>query len=261
MNKIKNNRVIYDNDYYILQAIILSEKYSLFINDIKRKLENVGFPIPDGGFKNTKEFLKWQDEIIKTPYHHYVGFFDELLENFNITQQSLNLNYDKLFQGLKFNFFYGKKEFLPKPTIGGPRFNLDDNNKPISIRLSVFANATKEDYINAWEHISMLQRDLKDYKKDQGKKERNTKKRDPKHDIQIYLLYKKVKQNIKNGIINPNIKTNTRNIISKNVIDQMRGYDEFKKILKESKTIVFIDDQIKEIWKVYNKYLKNINFL
>ncbi len=223
--KLAGNRKIYDINYYRAQAIL---KDSWFVDKIiwlRRRFAEVGCSVPPYGFKKYSDYEKWNnkfwdiyikmsqsDEFLskekeitggKEKYSSkeyfeleafkekflppiYGEIFREILEHFDIEPD------DKGFRDfLEQYVFFGNNEY-PNTRINTVFIRSEKTNK-MELFVRIFGYTKKEDIIKNWHFIAHDQKSLPDYIGKSKKWESFDR------DIEIYNLYKKLKNKKSNG--------------------------------------------------------------
>ena len=188
---MKSTRIIFDNYHYILRAISLSKKYGSEIAKVICDTKSVGCPIPEGGFKNTSEYISWQIEIEKHDRTSH-GYAMDILEAFKLDTKD-----DLLISRLCMMMFLGNKEPFTKGTIGYSA-NINEEKSEIHIGLTIYPWTTQSDLegMELWKDIEILRKMLPSFNITKNK-EWVTFERD----LAVYEIYQKIQ------IENPNKKS------------------------------------------------------
>jgi hypothetical protein len=230
----KDTRIIFDKNFYTLQAILNSKKFKGLSDKFYFKLEKAGVPIPMEGFKTVKELDAW-DEIARKKNIYYPGMIDDILDEFNVVQSK-----DKIRLGLSWYFYHGKKK-APIQFTYSQLFEIADDKKSLNVSLTIFPWTTKQDVMgDLWERIEMSQKELVDYRGNSRNREWITFERD----LKIYELYLNLKKK----------KTKT-------IYLELAVHPKFKKIAKEFKAGESIEESVSPIVSKCRRYLSGINLI
>ncbi len=217
MAKRRLTRIIYDEEFYIFQAFLLSKKFRKIEEQIRQELKENGTPLPEKGFQSVKEYHNFIEKLhVNEKVLELQEKIENVLEEFGLNRK------DELYElGLRWYFLFGFKKPPLRPPYGWS-FDLPEDKRSAKITLTIFPWTTKDDVVDdVWSHIKRVQKDLIGYKP------RNREWKTFERDFKIYQLFLKVKSNVKRGIkIDP-----TQD--SKSPYSHIFDHPEFKKIKRE----------------------------
>lgn len=230
----KDTRVLFDKDYYSLQAVINSKKFEGMFAEFKKEMKAKGFPLPEKGFETAKEYHEWSNKAHSKDIY-YEGFIEKVIREFKLEK-----NKSKLQLGLQWYVYFGKKKAPIKPT-HAKLITLDDDKQSISVHITVYPWTRKVDLIDdLWERIEIEQQNLVEYKNSKRNREWDTFERD----LRIYELF-----------------LNTKKVNSKSVYKRLVEDPEFKKIAEEYDAGVSIEESVGTIITRCKRNLGDINLI
>lgn len=242
---MRNIRAVFDDDFYRLGAVILSDKFAALENALLKRFEDIGCPIPPERFPDNKEYTKWLRKVTNNRKGNLPrAELEKIIKAFNL--DSANKHY---YVGLFWKVYYGKP------------FNEDfaGIKAPISIRwggtansneaiITIFPWTKKEDFAALWPH---LRREITKNGNHIGKEKFRT---SFERDFKLYVLYKKRKNERKNGIKTPN----SDGLFSKSLMIDIFDDPEAKVIFRRFGSISAISE-MKKIVNYFNKLLAGIS--
>lgn len=235
MNKMTNTRIIFDKDFYILQAVLNSNKFGRLFTKFRQEMELKGLPFPQRGFKTVKEYHEWSIKAhVKDIY--YEGFIENAIKEFNVKEE----HREKFQLGLQWYVYFGRKE-APIQFTHGKLINISNDNQSVKVELSVYPWTVKKDIIDGlWKEIEAEQQNLVEYKSGKRNREWETFERN----FKIYEIY----LNLKKQKIRP-------------IIDNLIESPKFKKLKSEYKIPKTLDERLGSVISRCKKALGNLNLL
>lgn len=220
----KNTRIIYDDDFYRLGVILLSEKYKVFEGEFRNLYQGKGLPIPQEGFRDDSEYREWLKKAMKLKNKNDLPGI--VIQNL-LNQLKLDPKNERYREGIASKIFFNR-QYKQQPHYAQRPINLVWKNKDDPNRISVYLYpwTKRTDYIELWKTIKKIQKLYPGYR---GKEKFQT---TFERDLDVYKLYLKVKNDI---------KTKNEKIKYKSIIDNMPFYDEYKPLVKR-----FKDDDLAE---------------
>jgi hypothetical protein len=233
MNKV---RLIFDDDFYRLGAVLLSEKYQGLEREFRNKYKELGLSIPSGGFDKQEDYRGWLKKAMRLKNTNDLPgkMIEDILTQFNLDPKN-----EKYRMGLVWRIFF-KKEFDEKFYYLQHPINLilRKHRGSKELWVKVYPWTKKEDYIDLWKEIKSIQPQLKGYR---GKEKFQI---TFKRDFAVYQLYLKTKK------LKP----------KKSIMEDMSAFPEYEPISKLFKDEYF-DDYIRSITSRFNKLLAGVNIL
>lgn len=234
---MKDSRIIFDENYYRLLAIFCSEKYSMLVKNINKRLSRYGLSLPVEGFKTVKDYHEWGDKLKENNFYPE-QFVHEILEEFGIKPHD-NLNTP----GFIFKFYFHQKLISRPPIDANLIFSEDDSSFKVE---AVIDKYTRDyDWIELWErikiHKSRLRLTTKNKIRDSFEKY-----------FHLYELFLWVEKNI------DDLVKNNQEDQSRSAYDQITYLSEYEKLKNDLK---FNDDSLRRIIPRYKKQLKGMNIL
>jgi len=235
---MKGTRIIYDKDFYTIQAIMLSKKFVRLEKQFHNSLKAEGISFPKNGFKTVNEYHAWQDKYADKLPDSYYGFMENILEEFGIKAE------DKFRQGLSWYFLFGHKK---APIKGSYKIGseISDDKQTVEVSLTIFPWTKKEDLENIWMHIEPLQVLLPGYVK------RNREWITFERDFKVYELFIKVVRDLEKG------KKPDAREKSVSAYVNIQYYPEFETIKKKYKSVNLEDSII----SIVSRCRKEFGFL
>lgn len=231
----KDTRILFDSDFYTLQAVLNSKKFNLMIDEFGQEMKSKGIPFPSNGFKTVKEYHEWSAKAHAKDIY-YEGFIDNVIKEFSLEKE----NEDKFQLGLQWYVYFGKKK-APIKFTHGKQIGILNDEQSVKVSLTIYPWTVKEDVFDGlWEKIETEQHKLVEYK--DGK--RNREWENFERDFKIYELFLSIK------------KEN-----SKSVYRRLVEHAEFKKIVKELNEGKNIDDSVGTIITRCKRHLKDIDLI
>jgi hypothetical protein len=212
-------RVVHNQRHYKVGAMLRDPWFIQRADWLRQRLKDTGCPIPPKPLKTYKQYLAWNDrfwdrytamknsavfleeknriagskrKISTTEYDALEKYKDAFLppvygEVFREILQHFHFNPDdtELRDFLIFYFFFGATEYHTEPL--KIALTRNERTREIELHLRIYGHTKKEDIMRHWKSISDEQRHLKDFI---GK---NKAWVTFNRDIEIYLLYKKMK--------------------------------------------------------------------
>lgn len=237
---MNNTRIIFDDDFYRLGAILLSDKYATLEKEVLNRFKEIGYPLPPNGFTSYKDYQSWLRTIMsKVNKDDYPGnVVENLLSSFNVDPKN-----EKYRRGIAAKLFFNR-QFGENFTPLQEPINLTtrNNGEQKELWVRIYPWTKKEDYINLWGDIKEIQPQLKGYR---GKEKYQI---TFPRDFGMYQVYLKVKYKA--------ITTES----SLSIVENMTKNREYKKISKLYKG-GYPEDYIRSITSRFNKLLAKINLL
>lgn len=226
MSAIKNKnitRIIFDKDFYLVQAILKSKKFIIQRQILKDKLKAIGKPIPDNGFKTPVEYFKWtkQGNVLT----HFHSLIDDLIRSFGIKNIKKEIH-DAIFYSIFFNL-----DHAPLRPTHGAGIKLEPGKNRGILKLIIYPwtidKDVEEDVKKSIKQIKALLKSS--YKKNKEWENFN-------RDYSIYELYQKICKENNNKITYKEIKDNPE---YQRILDRYGkiSNNEFSQILLRCKSI------------------------
>ncbi len=238
---MRPTRTIFEDDYYVLPAILHSKKFKSMLLDFKDFANKAGFPLLETGFKTASDYQDWSRNLIKKDISSDM-FLEGVLNEF-----SIRYNREQIKIGLKWNVFFNQKD-PPIKGISHYIVTADTENEYLDVTIRLSASSTKKELEEVWEEIDKQRKSLKGYKNTKNKPWENFER-----DFAVYELFLKVKDNIKRDVFKNQIDK------SKSPYVQIYYYPEFEQIKKRYGASV--EDNISFIVSRCSKILRNVNLL
>lgn len=230
---VKSTRVLFNNTYYTLQAILASEKFQTMFDKFRQEMKSKGFPIPEGGFKTAEEYHKWSDKTHKKDIY-FESFIEKVIKEFKIENEK-----EKIQLGLQWFVYFGKKVAPVEPTYK-KLASLSSDGNTINVSLTIYPWTIKDDITNdLWNQVEYLQKQLFE-KSNLRNREWDTFERD----FKIYELYLKLKGES-----------------PKSVYKRLVEDPEFEKIAKKYKAGSSFDETIGTIVSRFGKKIHKISLI
>lgn len=217
----KDTRIVFDDDFYRLSAVMLSDKFKNKELVFLEHLDKIGCPIPEERFKTTEEYYLWvelyaskiaNDPEADTPD----SFLESLLFAFNLDPKS-----ERYLLRLKWKFFFNRDI---GPVISVSNHEVKWEQEELWLKLPEWTK--QEDYEFWW---GALKKELQKYKK---RNEKEKSKTSFQRDFLLYQLYKeRLKQkklNHKKGSLLINLFNDSKFID----ICEEHGYIQSPQVLK-----------------------------
>lgn len=234
-----NNRIVFDDDFYRISAVLLSKKYLDLDSRLRREYDKLGLPVPEKGFKTETQYREWRDKAMKLDKKPGL-FMEEILSAFNLdTKNELFRNYlsNKLF----FRKMPWENSIFPHSNV---TLTTRNSGKDRGLWVEIKPWTKKEDYVALWETISQLQHSLIGYRH----KEKLRKKFS--RDFEVYTLYTETKQKFW-PLGKPEFEE---------VLDKMADTDKYHLLSEQFKDKKGSSDvQMKQIVKDFDELLKDIS--
>ncbi|MBI3887989.1 hypothetical protein HY310_02880 [Candidatus Microgenomates bacterium] len=232
---MKSTRLIFNDDFYRLSAVLLSNKFLKLKDEILKRYANMGLPVPSSGFSKLEEYIVWLKKAIKlkNTFDLPGAVVEDVLRKFNLNPKDENNR-----NGLTAKLFFNKELWQESPYSKNP-INLVIRGRGESRELWVKIEpwTKKTDYVRLWGSIQSTQRTLTGY--------RGKEKFQPtfKRDFEVYQLYLEVK-----------------NVGGKQVLRSMSSHPDYY-TLADQFVEGDIDGQLRSIKSRFNKLLAGIDIL
>jgi len=240
---MKSRRLIFDDDFYRLGAVLLSDKFAALELKLMDTFKKLDFPIPTGGFANNIEYTKWKRAVAKQGKGNLPRkSLEKIVSEFKLDDK--NAGY---YVGLFWKIYLGK------------RFGEDfaGIKAPISLRwggtcklgeaiITVYPWTKKEDFISLWPNLKQQITTKSNYR---AKEKFKT---SFERDFRLYMLYKKRMQEKKSG----KLVIDTEG--PKSLIFYIFDDPETKLIFNKFGAIGAVSE-MKKIINYFNKLLKGIS--
>ncbi len=231
----KDTRILFENDFYTLQAVLNSKKFNLLFDKFTQEMKSKGLLFPPDGFKTAKEYHEWSIKAHAKDIY-YEGFIDSVIKEFNLKKEDK----DKFQLGLQWYIYFGKKK-APIKFTHGKQIGILNDKQSVKVSLTIYPWTIKEDVFDGlWEKIEAEQQKLVEYKGGKRNREWKTFERD----FVIYELY----LNIKKGN-------------SKSIYKRLVEHPEFKKIVEKSEAGKSIDESVGTIITRCKRNLGELNLI
>ncbi|GEM_PF-5244535 len=231
----KDTRIIFDKDFYTLQAVLNSNKFELLFAKFKQEMKSKGLPFPSNGFKTVKEYHEWGTKAHAKGIY-YEGFIEDAIEEFNVKEESR----EKFQLGIQWYIYFGRKE-APIQFTSGRLINISNDKQSVKVELMVYPWTVKADaFKGLWNEIEAEQQKLLVYKSEKRNREWETFERD----FKIYELFLNLKRED-----------------SKSVYRRLVEDPEFKKIIDEFKHGKSIDESMGTIITRCRRNLRELNLI
>ncbi len=229
----KDTRILFDQDYYLLQAVLNSKKFKSMFDKFVLEMNSKGLTFPLKGFKTAKDYHDWRAKAYaKNEYGSFVG---DVIKKF-----SVNNNREKFKLGLEWFIYFGKKKAPIKPT-QGKQISISNDMQVVEVSLTIYPWTIKEDVMDdLWKKIEIEQKKLGNYKSGNRNRESIVFERE----FKIYELYLILKKNKTKSIYKTLIESN-----------------EFKQILENYDHGESIYDSIGPLVTKYNRLLGSIDLV
>jgi len=237
---MNDTRLIFDDDFYRVGAILLSDKYAHLEEQALNRFKEIGHPIPSGRFSTYKTYRQWLKNIMsKVSKNDYPGAVAEkILTSFNVDPKN-----EKYRRGIAAKLFFNKQFGEHFTALQEPiSLTFRNNNEQKELWVRIYPWTKREDYIGLWEEIKTIQPQLTGYR---GKEKYQVTFPRDFHMFQIYFMVK-----------NKRTKTDP----SRSILENMVENSEYKKLSKLYKG-GFPEDNIRTITSKFNKLLADINLL
>lgn len=229
----KDTRVIFDKDFYTLQAVFNSKKFSRLLNDFYEDMSEQGLPYPKDGFKSVKDRNNWSERT-RAKGIYYEKIFDDIFKAFGLGKTK-----EKYTLGLMWYVYFGHKK-APIQFTQGKLVKVAEDKRSLKVTLTIFPWTKKEDLKDLWSNISQKQEKLLGYKKGERNREWTTFERD----LRIYEIYLKLKRS---G--------------ARPIIDKVIESPEFERVKADFKAPDSIDERVGSIISNCRSVLGKINLL
>lgn len=234
-----NTRHIFNDDFYKISAVLLSKKYLALENALRSKYGEVNLLIPTRGFTNESQYREWLKKAMDLP-DKPGKFIEDLLSPFNLDVKNeffRNCVAGRLF----FNKMPWQDSIYPQSNI---TLTTRNSGKDRGLWVEIKPWTKKQDYVELWETIKVLQKSLLGYRtkeKLQITFERN---------FAVYQLYLEAKKDIEtNG--------NPKKLSIINKMATLPDYDRVKKQFKDGD----FSDNLRSITSDLNERLAEVNIL
>lgn len=233
---MSDTRTIFNDQYFILQAIILSKKFQSKEKKLHKLFASLGIPIPEKGFPTAKKYYKWVNKLSGYGYDSN-EMLNNLLEEFGIEPE----NQELYRVGLIWKVFLKKQKTPIFPVLQCVKAHKFKNK--ITLVLELYPYVTKDDWLGMWTYVKRYFSVTKNKEMSSFAKK-----------LEVYELFLKVKQDLAKGII-------------KNTIDNSHSpyaniayYPEFLDIEKKygSKDL---EGELRSIISWCNKKIGKLNLL
>lgn len=195
----KDTRILFDQDFYLLQAVLTSKKFKRMFDKFILEMDSKGLPFPVGGFKTAKEYHEWSNQAHAKDIHHE-EFIDSVIKKFN-----LNIDHKDKFQlGLQWYLYFGQKKAPIRPT-HTKQIGISKDKQVVEVSLTIFPWTIKEDVVDGlWKKIEIEQEKLVHYKGGKRNREFDTFERDFKIYEHYLILEKRKTKSIYKALIDSN---------------------------------------------------------
>lgn len=231
-------RKIYDDEFYQISAVLLSNKFLNLERLFLDRYRMIGLRIPETGFENENEYRKWLKSAMNlrpSPGE----LVRDILNKFKLDPDN------ECFRNYLVNRLFHKK--MPwnecKNERSTIRLMTRNNSQPRGLWVEITPWTKKQDYDNLWETIKDLRRTLIGYR--EKEKFQNTFERD----FKIYELYLDIKNNHLD-----------KRIGQEKIVGLMQDDVRYKEILKKFNH-GDIQNKIRHITSHFNRLLTNIDIL
>ncbi len=231
----KDSRILFDRDYYVLQAVLNSGKFERMFANFRREMKSKGLLFPQKGFKTAKEYHEWGTKAHAKDIY-YEGFIDNVIKEFGLKKEAK----EKYRIGLQWYVYFGHKK-APIKFTHAKRINISNDKESVEVSLTVYPWTVKEDIMGGlWGRIEAEQQKLLGYRDQKRNREWETFERD----FKIYELFLRIK------------KEN-----SKSVYRRLVEHPEFGQIVKTYKAGKSIDEAVGTIITRCKRAFDEINLL
>lgn len=241
---MRSRKAVFDDDFYRLGAILLSEKFSLLKSKYYAKFEKLNHPIPPNGFRNNIEYTRWRrglDEMGNGLLPRKE--IEEIIKEFGLTTQNQSY-YVGLYWAILFNKKFGSDFIAVKSPIS---LRWGGNASPNEAIITIYPWTRQKDFYDLWNHI-------KEEVKKANYKEKDTFRPSFERDYLLYLLYKKRKNEKKAGKQILDASKRVIKALQSGILDD----PEAKQIFKKYCSISAISE-VKKIINYFNKLLSGIS--
>jgi len=234
---MKTVRHIFNDDFYKITAVLLSKKFSMLETTLKSKYDEAGLIIPEKGFTNESQYREWLKKAMNLPKKPG-KFIEDILLSFN-----LDVNNEFFRNCVTSRLFFYK---MPWEESIYPQTNITlttrNSGKDRGLWVEIKPWTKKQDYIELWESIKMLQKSLIGYRSKE--KFQKTFARD----FEVYQFYLETKQTVE-----PSEKASFDNVL--NIMADSDKYHLLKKQFKDGN----MDEQVRMINSRFDELLKDVN--
>lgn len=232
MNK---TRIVFNDDFYKITAIILSTKFKHLKKELIDKYKGLGCAIPKNGFCDYKSYQEWYRKMIKSGYNLGEDI-NKILKCFN-----LDTNNEGFRNNLVKEIFLGIKPWKNSIYDEPPIKLITRNNAGVKeLWVKIEPMTKKSDYTKLWITIKGVQKTLPGYRAKE--KFQKTFKRD----FLVYKLFLKTK-----SVLGDN-KNATE------ILQKMADSPKYNPLLKQFKN-KNLDEQLTMIVKRFDNLLKDID--
>ncbi|MCB9800565.1 MAG: hypothetical protein H6773_00045 [Pseudomonadales bacterium] len=233
---MKTVRRIFNDDFYKITAVLLSKKFSTLETTLKSKFDKAGLIIPEKGFTNESQYREWLKMAMNLPKKPG-KFIEDILLTFN-----LDVNNEFFRNCVTSRLFFNK---MPWQESVYPQTNITlttrNSGKDRGLWVEIKPWTKKQDYIELWETIKMLQKSLIGYRSKE--KFQKTFARD----FDVYQLYFETKQSIESELV-------SFDKVMNKIADNPK-YHLLAKKFKDGN----IDEQVRQINSRFDELLKDVN--
>jgi hypothetical protein len=152
-------RLIFDDDYYRIWAVILSKKFKGIVQTIKTKYKRLGMPIPKNGFSSYDAYREWLQVARNTTNSNLVP--GKIVEDI-LSQFDLDPKYEKYRNQITSKIFFSKK-------VGDNHIHNEQQIRLIlrqqdaeskKIWVQIYPWTRNKDYLQLWKTIKGVSRTL-----------------------------------------------------------------------------------------------------
>jgi hypothetical protein len=206
--RMKKIRPVYNQAFYVVEAILKSEKFQGIYAEYQGALHSKHLDIPLNGFTSPDEYEKWQTKSTLEKLSPHT-FIHGVIRAFKVSGEVRT----SVLIALRWKLFFKQDE----PHTKAPKFyfseNYDETKRTLDILVRVYEWTTKEDLEDLWKFIESAKKEKTDWVKQKNKKWESIDR-----DLAIYLLYLKL--------------SNDENKPIKDLYQKLINSDDYKKIVE-----------------------------
>jgi len=234
MNAVRH---IYNDDFYKITAVVLSKKFLELENALRSEYGDANLSIPTKGFTSEGQYREWLKKAMNLPKKPG-RFISDLLSAFNLDDENeffRNCVVSRIF----FCKMPWEESIYPQPNI---TLTTRNSGKDRGLWVEIKPWTKKEDYVELWETIKMLQISLIGYRSKE-----KFQKTFPR-DFKVYQLYIETKQSFA-----PSEKVSVEKVLY-----EMADNDRYHSLTEEFKG-GNLDYQARQIIARFDELLKDIS--
>jgi hypothetical protein len=155
---MRNVRLIFNDDFYRLCAVVLSKKFSRLEKQLHDRYAEIGLPLPPKGFTTAQQYRMWLHKAIELENKKDTpgAMIEGILKQFNLdpkNENSRNILTSKLFFK---KYPWEQTEYIQPPI----RLITKEKNDFKELWVKIEPWTKKSDYVRLWGSIKNIQKNF-----------------------------------------------------------------------------------------------------